>query len=323
LSKKICKFAYNPLIMQSIKVFAPATVANVACGFDILGFALHSPGDEVIMKLANHNQVIIKEITGDEGKLSWQPEKNTVSVTVLQFLHFFGISQGVDIYLHKKMPLGSGLGSSAASAVAGLVAINELLGGLKPRKDLLTWAMEGERVACGAAHADNVAPSLLGGVVLIRSYSPLAVHKLPYPSELWAAVIHPHIELRTELARSVLPKEIKLSTAIKQWGNVGGLVAGLCTSDFSLLSDSLQDAVAEPARASLIPHFQAVKQAALAAGALGSSISGAGPSIFALCKGEAVATQVAAAMGGVLKANHIPYDIYVSPINKEGAKIVA
>jgi homoserine kinase len=308
--------------MQSNKVFAPATVANVACGFDVLGFALHEPGDEVIMRLADHNKVIIREITGDEGKLSLQTEKNTVSVTVQKYLNFLGISQGVDIWLHKKMPLGSGLGSSAASAVAGLVAINELLGKPNPTKDLLRWAMEGERVACGSAHADNVAPSLLGGFVLIRSYEPLDVHKLPFPEDLVATVIHPHVELRTEVARSVLPKEIKMATAVKQWGNVGGLVAGLCLSNFELISNSLQDAVAEPARAGLIPYFYDLKNAALENGALGCSISGAGPSVFALCKGRETAEKVAQSMTNLLKTKQIGFDTYVSTINKAGAKIM-
>ncbi len=309
-------------MLSSIKVFAPATVANVACGFDVLGFALHHPGDEVIMKLADHKQVIIKEITGDDGKLSLQAEKNTVSVTVQQYLNFFGLAQGVEIWLHKKMPLGSGLGSSAASAVAGLVAINELLGRLKPTADLLPWAMEGERVACGSAHADNVAPSLLGGMVLVRSYSPLAVCKIPVPAELVAVVVNPHLELSTAVSRGVLPKEIKLSTAVKQWGNVGGLVAGFCTSNFDLISQSLQDHVAEPLRACLIPHFQAVKQAALDSGALGSSISGAGPSIFALCRGEESAQKVAKAMSKVFENEQIGCNVYVSAINQEGAKII-
>jgi homoserine kinase len=308
--------------MQSIKVFAPATVANVACGFDVLGFALQEPGDEVIMRLADHKQVLIKEITGDEGKLSLQTEKNTVSVTVQKYLNFLGISQGVDIWLHKKMPLGSGLGSSAASAVAGLVAINELLGKPNPSKELLRWAMEGERVACGSAHADNVAPSLLGGFVLIRSYEPLDVHKLPFPTDLVAAVIHPHIELRTEVARSVLPKEIKIATAVKQWGNVGGLVAGLCLSNFELISNSLQDVVAEPARAGLIPYFYAMQNAALDSGALGCSISGAGPSVFALCKGREIAEKVAKSMTNILKNKQIGFDTYISTINKAGAKIM-
>jgi homoserine kinase len=308
--------------MQSIKVFAPATVANVACGFDVLGFALHEPGDEVIMRLADHKQLLIKEITGDEGKLSLQIEKNTVSVTVQKYLNFLGISQGVDIWLHKKMPLGSGLGSSAASAVAGLVAINELLGKPNPTKDLLRWAMEGERVACGSAHADNVAPSLLGGFVLIRSYEPLDVHKLPFPADLVAAVIHPHTELRTEVARGVLPKEIKMATAVKQWGNVGGLVAGLCLSNFELISNSLQDVVAEPARAGLIPCFYDMKNAALGSGALGCSISGAGPSVFALCKGREIAEKVAQSMTNILKNKQIGFDIYISTINEAGAKII-
>jgi homoserine kinase len=308
--------------MKSIKVFAPATVANVACGFDVMGFAINSPGDEVVMRLTDTKEVVITKIEGDNGKLPLVAEKNTVSITVKKYLEFFDIAQGVEIELYKKMPLGSGLGSSAASAVAGLVAINHLLGKRMTNKDLLPFAMEGERLACGAAHADNVAPALFGGFVVIRSYSPLDVLTIQTPPNLMAVVLHPHIELRTEDSRNALPKNIPLTTAVKQWGNVAGLVAGLLQNNYDAIRNSLQDFVAEPYRAALIPHFYEVKESAIAAGALGSSISGSGPSIFALCAGESTANHVAKAMESVMQKHHISHSIYISPINTEGCKII-
>jgi homoserine kinase len=308
--------------MKSIKVFAPATVANVACGFDIMGFALEKPGDEVIMRLTNNKEISIKKIEGDGGKLSCNPEKNTVSITVQRYLEHIGIQQGVEIELYKKMPLGSGLGSSAASAVAGLVAINNLLDNPLTTKELLPFAMEGERLACGAAHADNVAPSLFGGFVVVRSYEPLEVLTIAAPTKLRAVVLHPHIELRTEDSRNALPKQITLQTAVKQWGNVAGLTWGLLQADYQVISKSLQDFVAEPHRAALIPHFYEVKESAISAGALGSSISGSGPSIFALCDSDDIAMKVEQAMKQVMDKNKISHTIYVSKINPNGCQAI-
>lgn len=252
---------------DSVRVYAPATVANVACGFDVLGFALYEPGDEVILRKNHTGKIEIILITGDEGKLSRDATKNTAGVVVDSFLKHLGLRIGISIELHKKMPLGSGLGSSAASAVAALFAINELMGQPLTRMELLPFAVEAERVACGTAHADNVAPALLGGFTLVRSYDPLDVVKLPVPSELFATVVHPHIEIRTEDARSILRKSVPLKDAIAQWGNVGGLVAGLLMADYALISRSLHDQIVEPMRSLLIPNFAQVKKAAMEAGA--------------------------------------------------------
>jgi homoserine kinase len=246
-----------------------------------------------------------------------------VTISILKFLEHLNLSHiGIEIDLVKKMPLGSGLGSSAASTVAGVFAINELLGKKLPLIELLPFAMEGERIACGSAHADNVAPCLLGGFVLVRSYDPLDVVKLPVPKNLYATIIHPHVEVQTKDARSILRKQIELTDAIIQWGNVGGLVAGLLMNDTALIGRSLQDRVAEPARSVLIPGFDAVKSAALNAGALGCSISGSGPSVFALSTGFEQANTIAAAMVAEFKNIGIDSDIFVSTINQNGPVVI-
>lgn len=220
------------------------------------------------------------------------------------------------------MPLGSGLGSSAASTVAGVYAINELLDKPMAVKDLLPFAMEGERIASGSAHADNVAPCLLGGFVLVRSYSPLDVIKLPVPKNLYATIVHPHVEVQTRDARNILRKQVELSDAVTQWGNVGGLVAGLLMEDIALIGRSLQDVIVEPVRSVLIPGFDDVKQAAMEAGALGGSISGSGPSVFALSTSLEVAKKIGKAMYDAFAQYKIESDVFVSPINPEGPKVI-
>jgi homoserine kinase len=303
---------------ERVTVFAPATVANVASGFDVLGFALDSPGDAVTVTRSTERGVRVRSITGDEGRLPRDPKKNTAAVAVAAFLERVGAPFGIEIDLHKRMPLSSGLGSSAASAVAAVTAANLLAGSPLSPRDLLPFTMEAERVACGSAHADNVAPSLLGGFVLIRSYDPLDVVQLPVPKGLSCAVVHPHAELRTEDARRVMKKEIRLSDAIRQWGNLAALVAALFNGDLQLLGRSLQDVVAEPARSLLIPGFAAVKTAAMGAGALGCSISGSGPSVFALCATSADSARAGQAMTAAFKSAGLGSDLYVSAVNSRG-----
>jgi homoserine kinase len=310
------------MLRDSVRVYAPATVANVACGFDVLGFALYEPGDEIVMRKTNSSKTEIVLITGDGGKLSRDASKNTAGVVVDAFLQHIGQKTGIAIELHKKMPLGSGLGSSAASAVAALFAINELMGQPLTRLEMLPFAMEAERLACGAAHADNVAPSLLGGFTLVRSYEPLDVVKLNTPPDLVATVVHPHIEIRTEDARSILRKSVTLKDAIIQWGNVGGLVAGLLMSDYGLIGRSLHDQIVEPLRALLIPNFTQVKKAAIDAGALGCSISGSGPSIFALSTSHQTGKNIADAIAAAFADVNIATDCYVSSINAEGPRLL-
>jgi homoserine kinase len=308
--------------MESIKVFAPATVANVSCGFDVLGFAVEQPGDELVLRKANHNRIEIVEITGDNGKLPRNPTENTATVAIQKFLEKLEISQGLEVSLYKKMPLGSGMGSSAASAVAGVFAVNKLLGEPLSVAELLPFAMEGERIACGAAHADNVAPSLYGGLVLIRSYEPLDVVRVPMPKDLFCVLMHPHIHIRTEDARAILKRQVPMQKAIQQSGNLAGLILGFTQSDYGLISRSMQDVIVEPVRSILIPGFHAIKKVALENGALGFSISGSGPSMFALCKGKEIADRVGEVMKSSLESLEIDSEIFISEVNLDGPKVI-
>jgi homoserine kinase len=294
----------------------------VTCGFDILGFAVDDPGDEVVLRIKDKPGVTIVEITGDGGRLSYNARDNTVGVSVCKYLEHIGSDHGIEISLHKKMPLGSGLGSSAASSVAGVFAVNELLGSQMKTIDLLPFAMEGERLACGSAHADNVAPCLLGGFVLIRSYDPLDVIQLPTPEGLYATIIHPHIEVQTKDARDILKKQITLKDAVIQWGNIAGLVTGLIMSDLDLIGRSMKDVIVEPVRSILIPGFPEVKKGALAAGALGCGISGSGPSIFSLSDGYKTAAEIGEKMQETFKRFDIDSEVYISSINRSGPQVL-
>lgn len=311
------------LKMRSIKVFAPATVANVVCGFDVLGFAVHEPGDEVEMQLTGKPGVVLKKIEGDGGLLPLDPLKNTASSAVIDFLNQTGNENtGIEISLNKKMPIGSGLGSSAASTVAGLFAINELLDRPLTKEKLLTFALAGEQLACGQGHADNVAPSLMGGFVLIRSYDPLDVITLPTPDKLVCTLIHPHIEIQTRDARKIIRHQVPLKDAVTQWGNIAGLVSGLYREDYSLISRSMKDVIIEPSRAILIPDFYVLKEKALAAGALGFGISGSGPSVFALSQDAQTAEKIKEVIQNHLFQKEITSDGFVSAINKEGPQVI-
>ncbi len=305
-----------------LRVFAPATVANVGPGFDIFGFALDRPGDVVVLKKSSEKGLVIKAISGDQGRLPYDVMKNTAGVAILSFLEAIDSDQGFIIELHKDMPLGSGLGSSAASAVAGVFAANHLLGQPLSCEELLPFAMEGERIACGTAHADNVAPSLMGGFVLIRSYDPLDVVRIPTPKDLYCSVVYPDIEIRTEDSRNILPKNFPLSKGVCQWGNTAGLIAGMILEDYSLISRSLEDFLIEKYRSKLIPHFEEVKSKALENGALACSISGSGPSLFALSKGRDIAEMVAQEMQAVFINNGCQALKYVSAVNHQGPKII-
>lgn len=304
--------------LEEVSIFAPATVANVASGFDVLGFALETPGDAVTLRRVPGGKVTVVSIEGDGGKLPRDPEKNTSAVAVAAFLGKIGAPFGIEIRLKKMMPLSSGLGSSAASAVAAVYGANLLAGSPLSTRELLPFTMAAEKVACGTAHADNVAPSLLGGFVLIRSYDPLDVVQLPVPRGLACAVVHPHTEVRTADARAILKKEIRLADAVRQWGNLAALVAALFNGDLALLGRSLQDVIAEPARSLLIPGFLSVKKAALAAGALGCSISGSGPSVFALCSSHESARGVGDSMAAAFTNAGLESDVYISQVNTRG-----
>jgi len=303
-----------------LKVFAPASVANVACGFDVLGFALEKPGDEIIVRFSDKPGLKITAITGAKGKLPLEVEKNTAGFAAQRLLEHLGETErGIDMEIHKKMPFGSGLGSSAASAVAGVMAVNELLKRPLQKRELLHFAVLGEQLADGAYHADNVAPSLIGGMILIRNNADLDVHRLPLPQGLYASVVYPHVKILTKDARAVLSDQVSMDKCIQQSGNLAGLVVGLYNGDLDLISRSLEDVIIEPQRAQLIPHFYQVKEAAMNAGAMGCSISGAGPSIFALSANSLIAENVGKAMEKVFHDAKIRNELFISPINQEGA----
>lgn len=307
---------------KTIRAFAPATVANVSCGFDILGFAIDELGDQVEVSFSETPGLKVVKIEGDGGRLPYEAEKNTCTVAIQAMLDHLGFDKGMEISLYKGLPLGSGMGSSAASAAAALVAANALLGYPFDKKQLVNFAIEAERIACGAAHADNVAPSLLGGFVLIRDYEPLDVIKLPVPKGLYCTLLHPHLELNTSDSRSVLRTQISLKDSTIQSGNIAGLIAGLFQEDFDLISRSLKDVIAEPTRALLIPGFYELREAIQTIGALGSGISGSGPTIFTLSPSQAIAKKVGLAGKEVFKKIGLDVDVYISEVNDRGAYVI-
>lgn len=302
--------------MKSIRVFCPGTIANVSCGFDVLGLSLAGVGEYMTVTQTPTKGITISEITGQV--LPLETAKNVAGVAGLALLEALGSEAGFDIKIEKKIKAGSGIGSSAASSAGAVWAINHLLGNPYTTIELIPFAMEGERLASGVAHADNVAPALLGGFTLVRSTDPLDVVSLPSPRELYATVIHPQIEIKTADSRRILKSSLSLKDAITQWGNVGGLVAGLYREDYELIGRSLQDVVIEPVRSILIPGFDEIKAAALNAGALGCGISGSGPSVFALSKGADKAHEVAQQLKEVYTPMGIPFDIHISNINEKG-----
>jgi homoserine kinase len=310
--------------MDGVTAFAPATVSNVSCGFDVLGFALSAPGDEVTARFAAGGGVRIDDIMGDHGRLSRDAAANTAGVAAQALLSVVGERRGVALTIRKGLPLSSGLGGSAASAVAAAVAVDGLLNARVPLETLMACAFEGERIGAGSAHGDNIGPAVYGGFVLVRVANPPDVIRLPVPSGLTAVVVHPDLEIETAKARALLGTMVPLADAIRQWANLGTLVDALHRGDFAQLSRSLEDTIAEPRRASLVPGLAAIKRAAAAAGALGCGLSGSGPSLFALCRDAASAQAVAAAMTAAV-VQHIGGEphTYVSPIAVHGARVVS
>jgi homoserine kinase len=307
---------------ESIKVFAPASVSNVGPGFDILGFALYEPGDEIILKKTSNGRLEISNITGDGGKLPFDLEKNTASVAIKSLLDKYEISQGISIEINKKMGLGSGLGSRAASAVGCVFAANELLELNLSMEELLPHALAGEFVASRAIHADNVAPSLYGGFILIRGYDPIDIIKIEAPKDLFCTIIYPDIVIKTSEARTILPSEVPLKKVISQTGNVSALIYGLATEDYSLISRSLNDVIIEPVRSKLITGYYEIKKAAMEAGALGCNISGSGPSMFSLSNSEVIANRIATETKNVVTKLGLNSVTYVSKVNEVGPKIL-
>ena len=306
--------------MDHINIFAPASVANVSCGFDVLGFCLDTIGD--IMKVSKTKTKGISVGTLKGQKIPIDPLKNVACVAANALLNEFPTNSGFQIDIEKKIKPGSGIGSSAASAAGAVFAINELLGKPYSRSQLVKFAMVGESLASGDAHADNLAPVLLGGFTLVRSNKTLDIIKLPSPKDLIATIIHPKIELKTIHSRAILKSEIPLTKAVEQWGNLGAFVSALYTNDYELLSRSMKDKVIEPARAILIPKFKEIKESAIEAGALGSGISGSGPSVYALSKGEKTAKKVGQFMKTYYDEIGLDYEVHYSSINNEGIKII-
>ena len=307
-----------------IAVYAPGSVSNVGCGFDVLGFALDEPGDVVIAAPQDASGVSITAIHGDDGRLSADPRKNTASAAVLELLRRLETLRGISLTIHKGLPLASGIGSSGASAVAAVVAANEVLGRPAPMEILLECAMAGEQAGCGSIHPDNVTPSLYGGFILARSAQPPDIVRLPVPDGLACAVLHPRIEVQTGAARRLIGDQVALKDATRQWANVGALVAALYTSDLALLSRALVDHIAEPKRASLVPGLAEIKAAATAAGALGCSLSGSGPSIFALAASLELAQAAGQAMQRAFDAtSNVGSDLWVCPVGRQGARVIS
>lgn len=305
---------------NEIRVFCPATIANVSCGFDVLGVALDNVGDEMVVRKINKKGIFITKITGQD--LPLETDKNVAGVAGLALLEQSDYEGGFEIEIHKKIKAGSGIGSSAASSAGAVWAINQLIDSPFTTKELVHFAMEGEKLASGVAHADNVAPALFGGFTLVRSYEPLDIVKLNTPSLLYATVIHPQIEVKTADSRKILKTKFSLANGIKQWGNLGGLVAGLYTEDYELIGRSLQDHIVEPIRSILIPAFEEIKKQSLEIGALGCGISGSGPSIFSFSKGKKRAEKVAETMNFIYKNIGIDFDIHVSGINTVGIRAI-
>ncbi len=305
--------------MNKVKIHSPGTVANLVCGFDILGLALSEPYDVMELTLLDEPRVII--LNKDRFNLPTEPEKNVAGVVLLSIMERMNNEIGFEITIEKHIKPGSGIGSSAASAAGAAVAANHLLGNIFSTDEVVQFAMNGEKLASGVKHADNIAPCILGGVSLIRSIHPLDIIAIPSP-DLYVTVVHPQIEVRTSDARQILRQQVLLKDAIKQWGNIAGLIAGFMKNDANLIGRSMEDVIIEPIRSILIPGFHEVKANCKEAGALGGGISGSGPSIFMLSKNERIAQDVEAVMKDVYNRIGIEYNTYVTTINKKGVEIL-
>ena len=307
--------------MDSIKIFSPATVANVGCGFDVLGLCLDKVGDQMVIRKTQRKGIFITKIEGFE--LPYAVHENVAGVSALAMYNELNVDFGFEIEIYKQIKPGSGIGSSAASAAGSVFGMNYLLDNAFDKIDLIKFAMKGEAVASKSEHADNIAPAILGGFTLVKQNNPLEVIQLPTPKALNAVIVHPQIEIKTADSRAILPKTVALSDAITQWSNVGSLVHALHTSDYNLIGKSLKDVVIEPHRSKLIPNFNSLRKISLESGALGCSISGSGPSLFSLCEGLENAKKVEANQRGFMTNTGIPFETHISKINTEGIKILS
>lgn len=307
---------------ELVSAFAPATVSNVACGFDTFGFAIEGPGDVVRALKASEKGIKITKISGDENRLPLDAKKNTAGIAVNKLLKIAKYPGGVELQVEKRMPFASGLGSSAASAAAAVRAVNVLLDLKRSENELLSCVVESEKSISGTAHADNAAPSLLGGFVIVRKVKPVDVLSVPVPENLYYAIVHPQIEVNTNQARQALPIIIPLKTAIQHWSNTAALVHAMHSGDLKLLGRSMEDLIAEPVRKQWIPYYMEAKKEALNNGAFASNISGSGPSIFAFCDSEKKAQNTAAKMKMVFDKQTIACTPFYGKIRREGAVII-
>jgi len=309
-------------VKKPVRAYAPATVANAVSGFDVLGFALQKPGDIVVCALSEEPGIRIAPLGGDYKDLPTDPRLNTAGVAVQALLDSLNIHPGLELEIQKGVPIVGGMGSSASSAVAAVVAVNELLGLSKSAIELLPFVLESEKAATGVPHADNAAPSLLGGFTMVHSLDPIDIISLASPGSLVCALVHPDMHIKTKDAREILPPTVPMETATQQMGHIAGFVTGLYTEDMDLIARSMQDELAEPHRGRLIPGYQLVKYAALKQGALGAGISGSGPSMFALCPSSEVAEKVGESMQQVFQQKGMDSEMYLSPISQQGAHIL-
>lgn len=304
--------------MESVTVNAPATVSNVVCGFDCLGFALSEPFDQIIIQRIDER--VIRIVNNDKFELPTDPSANVMGVAVRSMLDTAEAGFGVEIISTKTIKPGSGIGSSSASSCAAVFGVNTLLGSPFGKRELVEFAMDGEKLASGSRHADNVAPCIYGGFVLVRSIDPLDIVELQYP-ELWVTVIHPQVEIKTSEARALLPEYVPLTDAVKNWSNLGAFVAGLSSGDFELIGRSMKDYIVEPARESLIPHFRSAINTGREMGAIGGGISGSGPSIFFLSIDKENSKTIEGAVSAIYKATEMPFQSYVSKVDPAGVRL--
>lgn len=305
--------------MKTIKIKSPGTVANLVCGFDILGLALNEPADRMELSLLDKPGLVIQNM--DDYNLPTDPVKNVAGVVLLSIIEKMRGNTGFSLSVEKHIKPGSGIGSSAASAAGAAVAANHLLGNIFSKDELVQFAMNGEKLASGVKHADNIAPCIYGGITLVRSIHPLDIVSIPAP-DMFVTVVHPQIEVRTADARQILKQQVLLKDAIKQWGNIAGLVTGLMKADYELIGRSLEDVIIEPVRSILIPGFDELKSKCKEAGALGGGISGSGPSVFMLSKNEVIARDVESVMKDIYNRIGIQYNTYVTTINNKGVEIL-
>lgn len=307
---------------RTIKAYAPASISNLGPGFDVLGLAIEKPGDVAIARRQKKPGLTFR-LRSTVDNVPNNAQDNVAAYVASLLIDELKPAFGIQLTLDKRMPIGSGLGSSAASSVAALVAVNALLGSPLKKEELLPFALEGEKKIAGSGHADNVAPSLLGGAVVVRSYDPLDVVKIPIRNSIYWVVVHPHVVIPTAEARKLVPPSVPISSAIRQWGNVGGLVAGLAVGNAAIVGKCVEDVIVEPVRAKLIPGFYQVKRAALKAGATGCSISGSGPAMFAVAKSLSSAREIGSSMKAVFRsAAGLSSDVYISRVNMKGARVL-